>query len=462
MTQRKLLIPLDGSDFSHQIVRVVRSFFDPSDVRIVLLRVANPPAAAGRMHHEVYSVAPSGLGSYESYSQILETEYASVESDLEVLRTEVQESMRAEVEQLRAAGYTVRADVRFGDPAERIVDYAKRESVELIAMATHGRTGLGRLVLGSVAERILRSVSTPVLLMRPDVEVETGQSPAEQLTHSLGGGNKLRLAVATDGSTLAQQAVSRASELAQQLGADFVLLVVSGDQDDVAHGQALMQAASKLVQEISPAPEIVPLVGFADEVLLHYLAKAPVDLLAIGPFHDRGAGSSTAIGPTAQRLVQYAPTSVLMVKGRRPHTRRILACVAVDDKTVVDVAAQMARATGATLRLLHVIPQSAATYLASPDTDEIPLQEALAQGTHLSSLLRDWITQLENQGLNQEQISIRRGSAAESILMSAHDDDIDLIVVGSQSGAGHFLGSVANSVVRYAEQSVMVVRTRLN
>jgi nucleotide-binding universal stress UspA family protein len=55
---------------------------------------------------------------------------------------------------------------------------------------------------------------------------------------------------------------------------------------------------------------------------------------------------------------------------------------------------------------------------------------------------------------------LERGSAAEAILKTAHDGSYDVIVVGSQSGPGQFLGSVANSVVRYAEQSVLVVRTR--
>ena len=47
----------------------------------------------------------------------------------------------------------------------------------------------------------------------------------------------------------------------------------------------------------------------------------------------------------------------------------------------------------------------------------------------------------------------------DAILEVIHDDDQDLVVVGSQSGPGHFLGSVSNAVVRFAEQSVLIVRT---
>jgi nucleotide-binding universal stress UspA family protein len=301
------------------------------------------------------------------------------------------------------------------------------------------------------------------------MEAESKMTPGEQLAHSLGGsgkGHRLHLAAATDGSTFAQRAVARSCELARTLEATLTLLVVASDRDDVAHSQKIMEEACQLASNIEPKPQTLPLVGYADEVLLQQLSQNPVDLLVIGAFQDRGAGATTAIGPTAQRLVQHAPTSVLMLKGHRPQIRKILASVAVDDKIVVDVAGQLAKAIGAELTLLHVVPPMAASYLSPVGSSgvepsaAIPLEEVLAQGTHLSSVLRGWITQLEDQGLNQDVMLVRRGSAPEAILKMAHDGDYDLIVVGSQSGPGHFLGSVANSVVRYAEQSVLVVRMR--
>lgn len=84
----------------------------------------------------------------------------------------------------------------------------------------------------------------------------------------------------------------------------------------------------------------------------------------------------------------------------------------------------------------------------------------MAQGTHLSTLLHGWTAQLENQGIRQDALMLERGTVPEAVLRTAHEGNYDLIVVGSQSGPGHFLGSVANGVVRYSEQSVLVVRTR--
>jgi nucleotide-binding universal stress UspA family protein len=60
----------------------------------------------------------------------------------------------------------VEAEVRWGDPVEAIVAYALQNAIDLIAIATHGRTGLSHVLLGSVAERIVREAPCPVLTIR--------------------------------------------------------------------------------------------------------------------------------------------------------------------------------------------------------------------------------------------------------------------------------------------------------
>ena len=82
--------------------------------------------------------------------------------------------------------------------------------------------------------------------------------------------------------------------------------------------------------------------GYADEILLNYLQEHTCNLLVIGAFSDRGAGGANSAGPTAHRLVQEAPISVLLVKGHRPALRKMLVCAGVEDEAVVNVAAQLA------------------------------------------------------------------------------------------------------------------------
>ena len=70
---------------------------------------------------------------------------------------------------VRAAGATdVETSVWYGPPVESIADAAHFRKADLIVMSTHGRSGLGRLILGSVAESVLRATSTPILLLRPE------------------------------------------------------------------------------------------------------------------------------------------------------------------------------------------------------------------------------------------------------------------------------------------------------
>jgi nucleotide-binding universal stress UspA family protein len=71
---------------------------------------------------------------------------------------------RADV--LCAAGMRVQTAVRVGDPATEIVEAARETGADLIAMTTHGRSGLGRLLFGSVAEAVLRRAHVPVFLLR--------------------------------------------------------------------------------------------------------------------------------------------------------------------------------------------------------------------------------------------------------------------------------------------------------
>ena len=460
MKKRKVLIPLDGSDFSRQIVGVVRGFLAHEDVTLVLFRAALPPADAPGAAAQDVDVFVGGMPVAGVYIPAQEAEPEALAKERERYRAELRNELRAEADRLRVDGYTVAIEVRFGDPAQAIIDYVGESDVDLVAMTTHGRSGLGRLVLGSVAERVLRGVDVPVLLMRASEEPERTLTPGELLAKNLGNGDRLNIAVTTDGSAFGAQAISLAGDLAGALGAELTLLVVVDERKGAAYAQKVMEEACKSIQRLDPRPKAEPLVGYADEEVLHYVTKHPVDLLVIGAFSDRGAGSVSAIGATAQRVVQHAPTSVLLTKGRSAKIHRILACVAEDDDVSVDVAAGLARALDVQLELFHVVPFSPTAHAAFPGEETISLDTVLAQGNRLSVAAKDWVERLARQGFARDAIVIRRGGAPEAILERLHKGEYDLVVVGSRSDPGHFLGSVANAVVRFAEQSVLVVRTR--
>jgi len=169
MRKRTALIPLDGSPFSRQIVSHVCHLLDPEEYALVLLRVAEPVAGLiGAPPKPVSAGWPSVMYEHER-----DVEYASHP----IFATQQEASERAAIEhelledqrRLAQAGYSVSVVVQFGDPAQQIVTFAEEHAVDVVAMATHGRTGLQHLVLGSVAEHVLRSVTIPVVLVRPSI-----------------------------------------------------------------------------------------------------------------------------------------------------------------------------------------------------------------------------------------------------------------------------------------------------
>ena len=115
---------------------------------------------------------------------------------------------------------------------------------------------------------------------------------------------------------------------------------------------------------------------------------------------------------------------------------------------------------GANLHLLHVAPPSATPYLPESGSNTVNIDAALTQGTRLSTVLHEWENTLKAHGFDRSAIMVQPGSAPEVILQRTRDDDYDLVIIGSDSSPGHFPGSVANTIVRFADQSVLLVRAR--
>lgn len=167
MTKHNLLIPLDGSEHSRQILSHVRRLLHPKDYALILFRVVQLPAGI--------TAAPPRPVSLAWPAPMLETRRDVEFAQHPIYATQTGENVRAAIERellpdaqaLQEEGYEVTVDVGFGDPAEEIIAYARCRPVDLVAMATHGRTGLSQFVLGSVAERMLRSLSVPIVLVRP-------------------------------------------------------------------------------------------------------------------------------------------------------------------------------------------------------------------------------------------------------------------------------------------------------
>ncbi|HEX6777884.1 MAG TPA: universal stress protein [Ktedonobacterales bacterium] len=128
--------------------------------------------------------------------------------------------LEGQAEQLRQRGITVETAVRLGNPAEEILEQTMARQAEVIIMSTHGRSGLVRWALGSVAERVARAAPVPVLLL-PGTMVaapgDTREQPIPPLT---------RILIPLDGSTTAEAALQPAITLARLFEAEVRLLYV--------------------------------------------------------------------------------------------------------------------------------------------------------------------------------------------------------------------------------------------
>jgi nucleotide-binding universal stress UspA family protein len=152
---RHVLIPLDGSALAESILEPVLALGNAVQTEYTLLRIVMPAEL---------SYGPAGgkiTGFQESLKHLRELDE--------------QESKRAYdyleplAERLRARSFVVRTRVaRHERPAAAILDDATVHAADLIALATHGRGGLKRLVLGSVVDKVLRGADVAVLLYRPD------------------------------------------------------------------------------------------------------------------------------------------------------------------------------------------------------------------------------------------------------------------------------------------------------
>jgi nucleotide-binding universal stress UspA family protein len=147
---RKIMVPLDGSELAECVLPHVETIARGcSVVDIILLRVCDAPS--------ILADYPEGKG--RSWEKHVERMTTNAEQQCNIYLGNVEK-------QLQDQGFNVKIESRLGKPAEEIVDFANKNEVDLIIMASHGRSGVSRWAYGSVADKVLRSTCVPVLLVK--------------------------------------------------------------------------------------------------------------------------------------------------------------------------------------------------------------------------------------------------------------------------------------------------------
>ncbi len=140
-SHKRVLVALDGSTAGEAVLRFLMEIAGPLDMTVMLLHVLEP-------------ITP----------QVAEG--AVIIDDVEARRREAEAYLAPISAALRSQGVDTAWAIHRGRPAEEILAAARESGADLIAMATHGRTGLGRLLFGSVAEAVLRHAPVPVFMIR--------------------------------------------------------------------------------------------------------------------------------------------------------------------------------------------------------------------------------------------------------------------------------------------------------
>ncbi|MBT8492345.1 MAG: universal stress protein [Deltaproteobacteria bacterium] len=297
----KIIVAIDFSRHSEAAVSQALKVARGIGAELILLHV-------GLMPDQIQfddSVAPTAVTEYQRLAK----------AHLDVDR----EKLSQLHDRISGQGVTVSKLFRDGHPDEAIIEAAADTGAKMIVVGTHGRTGFRRLALGSVAQRVVRTASVPVLVARPDPE------PRQRFNH---------IFVATDFSSFGKAATALAFELAE--AGSTVELFSSWQMPAEAMGfhppvaaegallgpiiESMEKSARARLQDIvdGNAKEgvnttIRTVEGNPSRCILRALETGDYDLVVTGS-HGRRGFRRWLLGSVSERIVQLAPCSVLVVR----------------------------------------------------------------------------------------------------------------------------------------------------
>ena len=315
---QKLLVPLDGSELGEAALPLAVNLARARSLDLVLAQIVPWPSY----------VMTDNLGGYvapDVYDQIISGEQDAANDYLATIS-----------QRLVGEGLSIETVVRQGTAVENLLDLADELGVFAIAMATHGRGGMQRLVFGSVAEQLIQQSTVPTLLVRVKDGVAVAPPP-----HGL-----RRLLVPLDGSGLAERALDAALELAAPDSELLLLRVVppvmevrpyvdvvttTPDADAIDHlladAQTYLDSIAAPLTAAGRAVSTLVEAGNPSEAILQISHAQDFDLVVMATHGHTGA-NRMLLGSVADRVVRHAELPIFLVSARA------LAARAVGPRTV--------------------------------------------------------------------------------------------------------------------------------
>ncbi len=300
---KKILVPLDGSDLAECVLPYVESLASAEDkVSITFLYVItiDIPLASQKYKSSIEADARSGA---ESYLKRLFAKLKYKDIATSVITT--------------------------GKAAEAIVDYADKENIDLIIMATHGRSGLSRWSHGSVADKVLHNSKIPVWLINSNAIKRT--FPRK--------GHKISILIPLDGSKLAEGVLKHVNALSSQMGKENVDIHIFRAVELFAppfiyppempinleeylqyEKKRAVDICAEYLQKVLRKTEkeglqasYATLEGNPADVIIDYANKKDIDFIVMST-HGRTGISRWAFGSIAEKVMQSSPCPVFIVR----------------------------------------------------------------------------------------------------------------------------------------------------
>lgn len=291
----RILVPLDGSAVAEQVLPYVQAFGRERNGLVTLLHVVDPETLERKdPEHARYIDQMVGRAEIRARDYLRQLE-----------------------RRVRPMVSCLDSKLLTGPAPDMIVDYAETQGYSLIAMSTHGRSGVGRWVFGSVADRVLHATRLPLLLVRPP----SGGEDVPALS-------PLRRAlVPLDGSDLAAEALPYAVELAKRLGLEVHLIRVIQYQMGAGFGlyvedptgelerfaEEYLTGVQRRVEEQGVSAKGVLLWGYAGSRIVEAAQAEPGTLVVISS-HGRSGVGRWVLGSVADKVVRAAGVPVLVIR----------------------------------------------------------------------------------------------------------------------------------------------------
>ena len=293
----QIVIPLDGSQVAEQVLPYARFLAKNLAIPVNLLQVIDPDAVA--------LLANPGQGRY-----------------IDTIVDDLTRDSRAYLESIAKsiAGKSVQCQIEKGKAEEVLVEHAAADKDSLMIMATHGRSGIQRWLLGSVADKVLHGATNHVLLIRA---TDQGKSAGEAVLKTV--------VVPLDGSPLAEQVLPHVADLAKRLGLQIILTrayalpsAVAPDAYGTYTEELINQLETETREYLAGKVEglkekglknitTVPDFGYGAEEIIKVARQTPDNFIAMCS-HGRSGIRRWVLGSVTERVVQHSGDPVLIIR----------------------------------------------------------------------------------------------------------------------------------------------------